>query len=79
VEVYREKAEIKESKLMPLSLQQASVDDKLDLELGQWMTKKVPVSSIKMKTTTMQHLWKTTTSPGSRQSSGSPPSLTRWT
>ena len=36
------------------------MDDKLDLDLGQWMTKKASVSSIKTKTTTMQHLWKMT-------------------
>ena len=45
---------------MPPSLQQASGDNKLDLELGQWMTKKASVYSIMMKTTTMQHLWKMT-------------------
>jgi hypothetical protein len=80
VEGYREEADIKSSgKLIPLPLQQASHDNKLGLELGLWMTKKASVSSIKMKTTTMQHLWKKTMSPGSRPSSGSPPSLTRWT
>jgi hypothetical protein len=47
-------------KPMPPSLQQASGDNKLDLELGQWMTKKASVYSIMMKTTTMQHLWKMT-------------------
>ena len=31
-----------------------------ELDLGQWMTKKASVTSIKMETPTMQHLWKMT-------------------
>ena len=31
-----------------------------ELDLGQWMTKQASVTSIKMETTTIQHLWKMT-------------------